>query len=157
MHESHADGQRDQSGKSQPVLLEQHLGANKPASDPEQDDNSCKQSTPPADKQRRLILLKGASSGGGGVERHDRRPTLEARAWRQQVERAPQNGAERVLPGSIEGIPVFVGMKTAATVLRPGLWHGLVSRATFRELEGGSSGCEAKGGEARPTVLVWPR
>ena len=50
-----------------------------------------------------------------------------------------------------------VGMKTAATVLRLGLWHGLVSRAGFRELDGRSGRWEAKGGEARPTAVGFGR
>ena len=70
MHEGHANRERDERGKGQPVLLEQPLRANKPACHTKEDDNSSEEGTPPADEQCRLIVLRGSGGRRGRIEGH---------------------------------------------------------------------------------------
>ena len=127
MHKAHANRERDDSDKSQPILLEQLLRADEPAGHTKNDDNSCKDSAPPADEQRRLIVLEGAGGRRGRVERHGDHPGYTS-AWRERKAAfRTMRCKERVLPGSIEGMPVFVGIQMTAAVPRPGRWHRLVA------------------------------
>lgn len=80
MDQCHANRQRYQCDKCQPVLLEQRLRANKPPGDAEDDDNSRKESAPPADEQRWLIVLEGAGGRRGRVERHRDHAQLQHQA-----------------------------------------------------------------------------